>query len=190
MSLLEDQLENTDILVVSGALPPEAPDTLYKDIIEMSHSRGVPVILDAHSAPFIRGMEAAPFMIKPNAQELAEAFGKQADDLKTVLELGQRCLEYGIQNVCVSRGPQGAVMITRDTCYVADPVDVPLRGFQGAGDSMVAGMCQAITLGLPTKELLRYGVAAATGTLTHQGTGLCTNDDLQRYLGEVVIHEI
>ena len=73
-------------------------------------------------------------------------------------------------------GERGAYIGDADCAFVCDAVKVEVRSIQGAGDSMIAGICGAVQLGLPLQEVLRYGVAASGASISLEGTQLCTED--------------
>ena len=49
-----------------------------------------------------------------------------------------------------------------------------MLGKQGAGDSLVAGLCIGKLSGMDYGEMLRTGMVLAQGSLTREGTLLCT----------------
>jgi 6-phosphofructokinase 2 len=63
----------------------------------------------------------------------------------------------GAEIVVVSLGPQGAVLVTKDSYdYVPAPMLLK-KSTVGAGDSMVGGMVWALAQNKPLKEVLRWG---------------------------------
>ena len=52
---------------------------------------------------------------------------------------------------------------------------------------MVAGMCVAISEGKEPKDILKYAMAAAAGSLILEGTQMCRWEDFIKLLPEVVI---
>lgn len=80
-------------------------------------------------------------------------------------------------------------MATQEKILYAKPLKLVVRGVQGAGDSMVAGMCAAILQEKSDEEVLAYGMAAAGGSLERSGTLLCQKEDLERLLPLVEIRE-
>ena len=59
------------------------------------------------------------------------------------------------------------------------------RGVQGAGDSLVAGMCMAIQQKLDLANTLRYAVAVANGSLILEGTKMCTRENFDFMLPRI-----
>ena len=58
-----------------GSLPPGADSTFYADLITLIQSQGAFACLDASGEALHRGIESAPFLVKPNAEEAAEYSG-------------------------------------------------------------------------------------------------------------------
>ena len=77
------------------------------------------------------------------------------------------------------------MIIGHEGAWICPPDRIDVRSTQGAGDSMVAGMCVAMEKGLPLSEILRYGVIAADGSLIREGTQLCTRENFERFRKEV-----
>ncbi len=190
MERLLEHLDHASVLVVDGSVPPGVPSDIYERMIREAKSRGVKTILDASGELLRKGIQAKPFLIKPNADELGAAYGVPTETLEDIVKAAEQAVKEGVSCVCVSRGDKGAVFITRDHIHEADPVSVEIRGIQGAGDSMVAGFCCGLEQELEEKELFRYAVACATGSLLHPGTQLCEKQDVEEILPKVVIREI
>ncbi|HBF40160.1 MAG TPA: 1-phosphofructokinase, partial [Firmicutes bacterium] len=107
-----------------------------------------------------------------------------------IVRISRSLIEQGVSIVCVTMGKDGAVMVSSDQAWFAPGSDIQVRGVQGAGDSLVAGICMAMEQQLEIPEMLRYGVAAANASLIREGTLLCTADDFQKMLHQVMIENI
>jgi len=177
----------SDILVLSGSVPNGAPETFYGDIIKLVRRPSLKIIVDASNACLHNAICAETTLIKPNIAELEQTFGVQINTMDELAETARLALGMGAGYVCVSMGKHGAAMFNgREAWYApAPPVDV--RGIQGAGDAMVAGICAAFTDGAPVSEMLRYGVAASAGALMQDGTAMCMEDDFRKLLPDVVV---
>lgn len=183
-------LDGTDILVADGSVPPGTPDDIYKTILTMAKERHILTVLDASGALLRKGLQARPWLVKPNRFELESYYGEAAEDQRQLLSLAQRMREEGAENVCLSMGKEGAALITVEGVWLAPGNPIPVRGAQGAGDSMVAGICAATLRGLPAQEVLRWGVAAAQGSLILPGTQLCTKDGFREMLGQITVNRL
>ena len=80
--LLENELKEASILVLSGSVPPEVPTDIYKTMSEMANCAGVKVILDASGELLKEGLKGKPYLIKPNWEEFVKTF-KMETNTKT-----------------------------------------------------------------------------------------------------------
>ena len=55
-----------------GSLSEGVPHNVYKELIELVQSNGIKCILDTGNSALIQGIEAKPFLIKPNLHELRQ----------------------------------------------------------------------------------------------------------------------
>lgn len=150
------------LLVISGSMPPGTAVDLYARWTQMARGQGVQVLLDCDGAAFAAGVKARPFLVKPNAHELAQWVGKS---LKGVSELRAAALKLSRATggwVVVSRGPQAAWLLNAETdeFYQATPPSMPVLTTNGAGDAMLAGVASQILCDAAPVEWLRHGVAA------------------------------
>ena len=60
-----------DIVVLAGSLPVGAPQDTYRTWTAACRQAGAKVFLDADGAPLAAGIEARPYLVKPNEHELA-----------------------------------------------------------------------------------------------------------------------
>ncbi|MCC6095238.1 MAG: PfkB family carbohydrate kinase, partial [Eubacterium sp.] len=95
-----------------------------------------------------------------------------------------------VQMICLSMGKEGAMLVDKKEAWFCAPTVLEVRSTQGAGDSMVAGMCMALEQGPPLSEILRYGVIAADGSLVRDGTQLCTRENFERFEKEVRVTKL
>lgn len=179
--LLEKRMNELEILVINGSVPQGVKKDYYKKIIRKAKQKGVKVILDAEGELLIKGMEAKPFLIKPNLYEFQNAFGlKDGQDIKEMIKICRDIVSAGIEVVCLSLGKDGALIVDKKREFRYYPEKADVKSTQGAGDSMVAGICAALKEGKDIDDMLRYGAAAALGSLSREGTLLCTSEDFMR----------
>ena len=180
----------SDIIVLGGRLPNGADVDYYKHCIESLCDHPVKVIIDADGESLKRAITAKPFLIKPNAYELGMLFDEQVHTVEDAVALSRKITDRGVQIVCCSLGELGAVIVDSDSAWFSPAVSIEPKGYQGAGDSMVAGICKAMTEDLPLSEMLRYGTAAAAASLIREGTLLCQKSDFDLFLKDVRVNEV
>ena len=172
-------------VVLSGSLPPGAPAAWYATMIERLHEAGVKVAVDTSDEPLhelaTRLPEAAPDLIKPNSVELGQLCGADGKALETAADHGDfntvvsaaRRL-HGIENVLVTLGGAGALLVTEHDAWHARFEPVEVRSTVGAGDSSLAGFLLAHTRGDQPETWLRTAVAWGTAAAALPGSTMPT----------------
>jgi len=150
------------VLVLSGSLPPGAPDGLLPALIRIGRDAGAIVIADTSGPALLAAADAGATVLKPNAAELAEATGI-ADPIAGACEL----LHRGASLVLLSRGADGMLAVTADE-VVRARLAHPLAGNPtGAGDAAVAACAVLMAQGEkdPTALLRRATAWSAAAVL-------------------------
>ena len=179
LDLAVETAVDCDFITLSGSLPKGLESDFYYRCASAigNEAPNCRVVVDAERELLLKALGAHPFLIKPNIHEFQETFGVNVSNLQeldaAVLQVVRR---YSLGLVCVSMGERGAYIGDADCAFACDAVKVDVRSIQGAGDSMIAGICGAVQLGLPLQEVLRYGVAASGASISLEGTQLCTKD--------------
>lgn len=188
--LMHKMAADSNFTVFSGSIPKGLPETSYKELIQ-EECKNTKAVLDADGELLVEGIKAGPFMIKPNLHELETAFhvtlSSTAEIIRFCKELAQT---YQISLIIVSLGAKGALLITNEECYQADPVKVVVKSTVGAGDSMIAGMLYGIEQGLTLKEAFGYATACGTLAVTKEGTQSFSLEEVTNMYKKVVVNEV
>ncbi len=174
-----------DWAVLSGSLPPGAPVDWYVALVAALRPLGVRIAVDTSDAP-LQALaaalpQAAPDLLKPNGEELAQLTG--AGDLEAGAARGDfgptataaaGLVSRGVRAVLATLGAAGAVLVTADGAWHATPVSITPRSTVGAGDSSIAGYVLADLDGLDAPGRLRQAVAYGSAATALAGTGLPT----------------
>ncbi|MGO9902793.1 MAG: 1-phosphofructokinase family hexose kinase [Solirubrobacteraceae bacterium] len=131
-----------DWAVLSGSLPPGAPEDLYASLTGALRAMGVRVAIDADGELLRRSLPAAPDVIKPNRQELEQASGTRVLSPRDALVAIERLRAIGARTVLASLGSRGAVLVDASGSYHASAQAVA-RSTVGAGDATLAGFLAA-----------------------------------------------
>ncbi len=190
LQMADSLLEHTDLLVMSGSVPPGVPADIYQRLIRMAHEKQVKSILDASGEPFLLGLQEKPYLIKPNTLEFEQAFHTPIGPDSIPIDTIQNILNGGVSRICISMGEEGALFADREHIYRAQPLSLKPQGLTGAGDSMVAGICYAIRKNLSTDQMLRWAMAAAGGSIQKPGTILAGDEDIRELLPLVEVEQI
>ena len=182
--LLSNNLKCCSGLVVNGSVPQGVPTDSYNKMIYMANEEGIPSILDAVGELLLEGMKERPFLIKPNKEEFIKTFEVEEKDIEKKAQEIVR--QNGIQNVCVSLGKEGAILVNKKEVQRMEAIKVDVKGLQGAGDAMVAGICKAVW---EDKEdyILPYALASAASSVMREGTLMGNLNDFNSLLDRISI---
>lgn len=182
--------ENTDYMVLSGSLPPGCPPDYYRTLIQSVEGLGCRCILDADGERMRLGLEATPFMIKPNLFELEMMSGRELSGLTEVRRVAQKYVDQGVSIVAVSLGGEGAILVDADEAYYACGLKVDVQSTVGAGDSMVAGLACGCMGEYSLEDTLRMGVACATARCMTEGNRVIDKATYEALKGQVEIKRL
>lgn len=162
--------DGAEWVVCCGSLPPGAPEDLYARLTQRARAAGLRVAVDASGPALRAALAAAPDVIKPNREELAEATGREIDTLGDAVAAAQQLRRDGVGAVLVSLGADGAVLVGDDgqpvhgTCPVA-----AVRSTVGSGDALLSGFLAA---GARGSAALAGGLAWAAAATELPGTSV------------------
>lgn len=176
--------------VMGGNIPRGLPKDMYRTLITILQQNGIRCVLDADDEALRLGVEAKPFMIKPNEFELARLANKELSGLDDYAQAARKLAADGIGVVAVTLGKKGMIVATREKTFHVTSPDVKPKSKVGAGDSTVAGMIYGLEQGRSLEEAARLGVAAGTAAVLSEGTRLCRKEDVDRLLPQVTVREL
>jgi 1-phosphofructokinase len=170
-------------VVLSGSLPPGAPLDWYATLVRSLRGTGAKIAVDTSEAPLLAllgaGRDAAPHLLKPNTEELAQLAGVPEEavtgDAETALAAVASLHERGVAEVLLTLGGDGAVLSTADGgLWSARPPRITVRSTVGAGDSSLAGYVLADLAGLDPAGRLRTAVAYGSASASLPGSAVPT----------------
>lgn len=180
-------LGRAQLVVLSGGGPPGTPPDLYARLIQRAREAGVRVILDASGDLLREGVAAAPFLVKPNAEEMSQLTGTPVRTPEEAATAARVLLQSGVMVVAISLGALGAVVAQGTQLLHVQPPPVEVVSAVGSGDAMAAGFATALLKGAPLHALARWGVAAGTANASVLGPGLCTRAEIENLVPQVKI---
>lgn len=169
LELLYKKLEiikNEDTLVLSGSVPNGVPSNIYEKICQRLENKNIKIVVDSTGELLLKTLKYNPYLIKPNQQELEEIFGIKISSQDEALEYAEQLQAKGAQNVIVSLGSDGAVLLDENGySYKMKALNTKNAiNTVGAGDSMIAGFLAGHEMYNNYEKSLQMGVAAATAT--------------------------
>ena len=182
-----DAAADSDYLVLTGSLPPGCPTYTYRELIRLLK---VPCILDVGGEALRLGVEARPYLIKPNHHELAAAVGRELHTMDDILVAARSFVEQGVRHVVVSLGKAGVLCVGEEGAFYAPEIPVEVHSTVGAGDALVGGLLYGLTKYGSMREALRAGAAAGTASVMTEGTQLINLDDFMHLLPRVALQDL
>jgi 1-phosphofructokinase len=170
-------------VVLCGSLPPSTPVDWYADLVTSLRDTGVRIAVDTSEAPLLAllgaGPAAAPDLLKPNSEELAQLAGVPEEEVLRDPEVTRaavnRLHERGVAEVLLTLGGDGALLSRSDgEVWSARPPRIAVRSTVGAGDCSLAGYLLADLAGAPPAERLRTAVAYGAASASLPGSAVPT----------------
>lgn len=191
LSQLLARLSADDLVVLSGSLPKGAPKDTYYSWGTACRERGAKVLLDADGELLAAGLEASPYLIKPNNHELSRLLHKTLETKEELAQAARGLMErYGIAKAVVSMGGDGALYVTREETVYAEGLKVPVGSTVGAGDSVVAALAVAEESGLGLEEAVRLSSATGAANVMCSGSQAAEYEVIESLLAKVVFHRL
>lgn len=172
-------------VVLSGSLPPGLPLDWYAQVVSLLAPLDCRVAVDTSEAPLAAlaaGFElAAPDLIKPNAEELADLAQVSAIELESsaaqgdpdpVVAAARQLVERGVGAVLATLGAAGAVLVEGTGAWLATPPPIVPRSTVGAGDASLAGYLRAVVTGADAPRRLQMAVAYGSAAAALPGSAL------------------
>ena len=165
-----DRLKAGDVLVLAGSVSRGVTENGYGDIMGRLEGRGIRFVVDASGDLLRRTLAFHPFLIKPNHHELGELFGAEISTVEQAAYYGEKLRKEGAQNVLISMGSQGAVLVDEygGKRHQKAP-EGTLVSAVGSGDSMVAGFLAGWMERGSYEWALALGTAAGSATAFSEG---------------------
>ena len=179
-----------DIVVLAGSVPPGLPLSVYGELVEWLHTRGVRAIVDASGQALESALLARPELVKPNVEEAEELLGRAIVDDGDALAAAGALRSLGADRVVISQGAHGAIGLDASGAWKVRAPAIFARSTVGAGDSMVAGLALALASGEGLAEGLRLGAAAGAATAMVPGTQLCAADEVARLRSRIAVEPL
>lgn len=160
--------DNDTVVTMTGRV---AEGMAVTDVITMLRkiaAKGAKIVVDSRSFSLENLQDLKPWLIKPNQEEISAYLGREVSSLEQTVTEAKALHEAGIENVMISMGGDGALLVCGEGAYIAVPPQVAVRSTIGAGDSSIAGF-----LACPEEKpeaRLRWAVAYGSAACMTEGT--------------------
>ncbi|WP_327683237.1 1-phosphofructokinase [Streptomyces sp. NBC_00467] len=126
-----------------GSLPRGLAPEWYAELVARAHAAGARVALDTSGPSLLAALRSHPDVVKPNADELAQAVDRPLATVGDAVKAAEQLRELGARAVLASLGGDGQLLCcAAGTWFGHAPVST-VRSNVGAGDASLAGFLAA-----------------------------------------------
>ena len=162
--------EPGSVVTFTGRLPDGTDKAGVIALIRELAEKDVKSVIDSKSFTLSDLIEARPWLIKPNEEEIEDYAGVTADCEESAAKIAKTLYDKGIENVMISLGGKGAVLACKAGTFAANAPEVKVVSTIGAGDSSIAGFIAAYARGENSAESLRTAMIYGTAACMREGT--------------------
>ena len=183
-------IDRDTVLTLTGRNPSGVGIVETKEMLRRFIARGSKIVIDSRSFELSDLVEMKPWLIKPNQEEISAYLGREISKLDEVVEAARELHEGGIENVMISLGSKGALLVSDEGVFSARPPRIEALSTIGAGDSSIAGFLAATAEGCSAKDCLCRAVAYGTAACLTEGTKPPRPEDVARVMDEIVVEQM
>ncbi|OYP17092.1 1-phosphofructokinase [Streptomyces sp. FBKL.4005] len=166
---------DADWIACCGSLPRGLAPSWYADVVTRAHAGGARIALDTSGRALLEALRARPDVVKPNAEELAEAVGRPLTTVGDALKAAEELRSMGARAVLASLGADGQLLVSDTGAWFGSARVSAVRSNVGAGDASLAGFLIAGGTG---PEALASAVAHGAAAVRLPGSVMPTPADL------------
>ncbi|TYC56822.1 1-phosphofructokinase [Marinobacter sp. BW6] len=170
-SRLAPLLTECDAVVIGGSLPEGFSPSGLAGLVQQASRAGKPVWLDTSGEGLKAGIDAGPFAVKPNTDELSGWAGMPLTDMTEVEAAVARLRASGVAHVVVSMGADGVLWSSPAGTMRSQVPPVSVVSTVCAGDTLLAGMLHGVLAGQPDEAVLTFATALSAECVQHIGVG-------------------
>jgi 1-phosphofructokinase family hexose kinase len=183
-------VDDSDLVVLSGSLPRGFPPTTYAELATYVRDAGKRCLVDAGGELLQHAVQAQPFLVKPNRDEISELLGRPIGDLAAAVDAVHELRIRGVAMPVVTMGALGAVAADANGVWHAAIELAQIRNTVGSGDCLLAGMTVGMTRNMNLEETLRLGVACGAANAQGQETGFVERRAVEALRSQVRVHRL
>ncbi|MGW3622243.1 1-phosphofructokinase [Streptomyces sp. NPDC000880] len=126
-----------------GSLPRGLAPEWYAELVTRAHAAGARVALDTSGPSLLAALRSRPDVVKPNADELAQAVGRPLATVGDAVKAAEEVRGFGAGAVLASLGADGQLLVSSSGAFYGHAPVTAVRSNVGAGDASLAGFLAA-----------------------------------------------
>tara|TARA_B100000686_G_scaffold238310_1_gene246454 strand:- start:1015 stop:1941 length:927 start_codon:yes stop_codon:yes gene_type:complete len=177
----EDLIAQSDVVISQFEVPLDAMERG----MELGQKHGALTILNPAPAQVVERKQLAHVdLITPNETETRILQGLAPDDPSPTAELAQRLLDFGVNQIVITRSQRGALIVTNDGTEEIPAPSIEAVDATGAGDSFNASLAVGLAEGLTLHDSVARANYAGAYCATKFGVidGLPSRPNLDNFI--------
>ncbi len=163
---VENLIEEADVVVTQCEMLPEIVDELAR----MCRKHDKKFILNPAPARVLSDeVISSTYVISPNETELGVIVGREVVTDEDYIEGARILLEKGAENVIVTLGDRGSLLVNKDGAEIVPSIKVQAVDTVGAGDSFTGSLSAFVTEGKDIVSAMRLSTRVAALQVTRHG---------------------
>ncbi len=184
------EIDGETVVTFTGRVPDGIPMEQVKDFLKRLGEQGARIVLDSRSFDREDIFAVRPWLIKPNQEEISLYFGCQIDTLEQAAEKARVFAAEGVENVMISLGAQGALLLAENRLWLASAPAIRPISTIGAGDSSIAGFLSAAGENCGAADCLRRAVAFGSAACLQEGSLPPTREDVLALSEQITVKQM
>lgn len=183
-------IHKVEFVIISGSAPKNVPNDFYELLTGIANDYEKKVFLDASGELLKNGIQAKPYFIKPNKDEVEAITGRKIRNIDDAIDEIKNFNNFGIQIVAISLGAEGSVVGYKDKIYKVNIPKVKAVNPVGSGDAYVAGMAIAIQKNDSIINAIKLASACGTANALEKESGFVTKSIVDDLFHKITVEEI
>ncbi len=149
------------IMVFAGSLPPGMSPAELARLLRICTEDGARTVVDTSGQALAAVVKEGAWLIKPNREEFARLTGSPEQSIEQIAHAARQLTEQ-IQNILVSLGDQGALLVNKNSAiWVAIEQTKPPKMLNtvGSGDALLGAFLAGIAQGQNMQTSLTRAIA-------------------------------
>ncbi|MCI1700796.1 1-phosphofructokinase [Liquorilactobacillus nagelii] len=168
-SYLKSKLESEDVVCVCGSFPKKVLPSYLIDLAKIVAKKQARLVIDSSYTSVLSTLKYHPWILKPNESELKQWFNVDRElTIEKLVKLAKELVARGAQQILLSLGNRGAVLVTKDKVLYGNAPKVEVVNTAGAGDSMLGTFVANLTKKSGPEVALKRALAAGSGAASQK----------------------
>lgn len=190
LEVVSREIGRARFLALSGTIPGNGNQDLYRRIIERTGSFPGEIWIDARGEALNRALGTGKCFLKHNREESRETFGCDPFEAHERVRWASRLAEAGVVAAVVTDGPGRVLVWTGGEAVVMAPPHVDEVSAVGSGDATLAGILYGRSQGLDLIESVRWGLASGAADACYPGPCQAPFAAVEKLLSRVRIEAV